>query len=75
MLINEVNEITNGFVADNIKKLSIKELETILNSTTKSREYPEEYMDKDLVLGMILHCELLIATELKRRYDKISESN
>lgn len=76
MMIDKVNAILNGNLAKKLKELSLESLENILSDSIKTEECPEIYLDNpEAIYGMILHCELVIARELKNRYDKISEGN
>lgn len=75
-MIDQVNAILNGDLVKKLKDTPLEQLERILNDAIKTESCPEVYIDNmDAIYGMILHCELAIAQELKRRYDKISEGN
>ena len=75
MLIDNVNDVINGALANKLKGTSIQQLEAMLTELAESKSMPEVYMEPELIISLLLHCELVFAQELKKRYDKISENN
>lgn len=73
-MINEVNRIINGSLNKSLKNYDIKKLEDLLYLT--STEPVEKFVNNTgLVEGMLAHTELVLALELKSRYEEIIKNN
>lgn len=75
-MVNQVNNVLNGNLAGMLKTASTDRLEKVFQGCIDAINTPEAFMgDKEYIISMIEHCQLVFAQELKNRYNKISESN
>lgn len=75
-MVSQVNNVLNGNLAKMLKTASTDRLEKVFEGCIDAVDTPESFMrDKEYIVSMLEHCQLVFAQELKNRYNKISESN